>query len=76
MANLDDPNYLLHVDWREGTIPQIGNEAWITVYESAYEDNWRDGHGFYCALIPNEKVEQVLSDVSWELLKGHGLPGH
>ena len=74
MNPLEDPDYLNHVDWREGIIPQIGNEAWVTVYENAYQEG--DGHGFFCALIPNEKVEQALSEPSWELSVGDGLPGH
>jgi hypothetical protein len=74
MPELDDPNYLTQVDWHEGIIPRIGNEPWVTVYENAYGNN--DGHGFFCALIPGVLVPKVLSDASWELSKGHGLPGH
>lgn len=74
MHNLENPDYLMHVDWRGVIIPQIGNEAWVTVYENAYQE--RGGHGFFCALIPNERVEQALSNSSWELSVGDGLPGH
>ena len=36
----------------------------ITVYSN----------GIYCALIPSNKIKQVLSESSWDLPRGHGVP--
>lgn len=74
MSQLEDQDYLMHVDWREEIIPQIGAGPWVTVYENAYSG--LEGHGYYCALIPNEKVPQVLLDHGWDFQLGHGMPGH
>ena len=38
----------------------------ITVYSNEYL--------IYCALIPSNKIKQVLSESSWDLPRGHGVP--
>ena len=45
----------------------------VTVYSTTRAS---DGghHGIYCALIPSEQIEQVLSHSSWDLSHGQGLP--
>jgi len=45
----------------------------LTVYlnkHTEYEDI-----GIHCALIPNDQIEHSLSDSSWELMRGQGVPG-
>lgn len=44
---------------------------------TAYLDDKTDDHniGVYCALIPNDQIERSLSDPSWDLQLGSGLPG-
>lgn len=52
---------------------EFGKEEWITVYENNRDDSeWKT---LYCALIPNNKIEQSLSNHSWDFNIGHGLPG-
>lgn len=45
----------------------------ITVYLSDSKDSYH--RGIYCALIPSDQVERVLSRPSWDLSHGHGMPG-
>jgi hypothetical protein len=73
MKELDDIDFLMQTDWRDSKISQIGKEAWITVYDNF--TNEIEAGGIYCALIPNVMVKQSLSYVSWDLMKGSGLPG-
>jgi hypothetical protein len=51
----------------------FGKSEWITVYAN-HRDN-SEWTGFYCALISNNMIEKSLSDPSWDLSIGHGLPG-
>ncbi len=45
----------------------------ITVY---FSDNAGPYHyGIYCALIPTNQTDRVLSRLSWDLSHGHGKPG-
>lgn len=32
-------------------------------------------HGIYCALVPSDRVEEVLSNLTWDLSHGGGIPG-
>jgi len=32
-------------------------------------------HGIYCALVPSDRVEEVLSTLTWDLSHGGGVPG-
>lgn len=73
MRELRDIDFLMQKDWRESIIPRIGKEQWITVYDSTQNDI--ENSGIYCALIPNSKVEESLSDNSWDLMVGNGMPG-
>lgn len=45
----------------------------ITVYAS--ERDTKNNFGISCALIPIEKVDQSLSEPTWDLMIGHGYPG-
>lgn len=52
----------------------LGKSEWITVYSNCRNDSeWTT---FYCALISDKRREKSLSDSSWDLSIGHGLPGH
>ena len=56
--------------WLKRDIPAT---AMVTAYWS--ERNDRHNYGIYCALISTARVEKSLSDVCWDLMHGHGLPG-
>ena len=73
MKELNDINFLLQRDLRESKIPQIGKESWITIYNSLH--NEIENSGFYCALIPSNKLEKSSSNHSWDLMVGNGMPG-
>ena len=73
MNELNDIDFLTQKDWVESKVPQIGKEAWVTAYDNF--DSEIESGGIYCALIPNEIIEKSLSDYSWDLMKGNGLPG-
>ncbi|MBU1862496.1 MAG: hypothetical protein KKH94_02390 [Candidatus Omnitrophica bacterium] len=45
----------------------------VTVYLSEYTTS--HNFGIYCALIPSSDIEKVLSNLSWDLSIGNGLPG-
>ena len=45
----------------------------VTVYQTRNHD--KSDHGIYCALVPNAKLEESLSDLCWDLCHGDGLPG-
>lgn len=51
---------------------KLGNEAWITVYEN----NEEESAFFHCALIPEDKVPEVLKKYEWDDQIGNGIPGH
>lgn len=44
----------------------------VTVYLS--DDHELHHYGIYCALIPSDQIKQVLSDSSWDLSHGQGMP--
>lgn len=51
----------------------VGLTELVPVYLSAGgKDHSR---GFYCALIPSQKIEATLANLSWDLLVGQGIPG-
>lgn len=45
----------------------------LTVYYSTTNDHHH--YGIYCALVPNDQIEQVLSTLTWDLSHGDGIPG-
>lgn len=58
------------LEWIKRT-PQL--TEMVTVYLS--DDQTPHHHGIYCALIPSDQIERVLSDSSWDLSHGQGMPG-
>ncbi len=44
----------------------------VTVYLSDNQES--HDYGIYCALIPSEQIDQVLSSSSWDLRWGDGMP--
>ncbi|HVW24141.1 MAG TPA: hypothetical protein VHC69_02155 [Polyangiaceae bacterium] len=62
----------LQLDRREG-LSRIGTEPWITVY--SYGTSGVSRRGFFCALIPSERLEAAMSRASWDLSIGDGEPG-
>ncbi|MDO9508413.1 MAG: hypothetical protein Q7I97_03580, partial [Thermovirgaceae bacterium] len=45
----------------------------ISVFLS--DESERHNFGLYCALIPKERIEQVLARPRWDLTHDQGLPG-
>lgn len=63
---------LLYSDFL-GKFAELGKSEWITAYANHRSNS--EWNTFYCALISNERVEKSLSDPSWDLSLGHGMPG-
>ncbi len=52
---------------------ELGKTEWISVYANRRNDSeWMT---YYCALVSSDRTEKSLSDPSWDLSVGHGLPG-
>ena len=45
----------------------------VTLYLSDQDED--HNHGIYCALIPTAQIEQSLSNPTWDLSEGQGMPG-
>ncbi len=45
----------------------------LTVYLSTTGD--KCNYGVYCALVPSSQVDKVISNLSWDLSHGDGIPG-
>ena len=45
----------------------------VTVYRSDRGEQFH--RGIFCALIPSDQIEQALSNSSWDLSHGGGIPG-
>ncbi|OEU81258.1 MAG: hypothetical protein BA872_02845 [Desulfobacterales bacterium C00003060] len=58
------------LEWLRCDLPL--NEM-VTVYQ--FDGNSLYSHDIYCALIPNDQIERTLSNSSWDLSHGQGLPG-
>jgi len=54
-------------------IGNLGKDEWIVVYSSHRNDS--EWSVFYSALISEKKIKKSLSDPSWDLSIGSGLPG-
>ena len=53
--------------------PKFGKTELITVYSSHRDES--ESASFYCTLLSNDRVERALTEPSWDLHLGHGLPG-
>jgi hypothetical protein len=73
VKNFDEQARLLQSDWRQNKLERIGAEPWITVYLVSSTDTRKET--IFSALIPNEQVERVLNNPSWDLSIGNGMPG-
>jgi len=63
---------LLQVEVRAG-IERIGTEQWVTVYSTHRSAD--DHGGYFCAVVPEEQLPDVMGRDTWELMIGKGLPG-
>lgn len=66
-------SHILQEDQLKDFIENIGNEAWVTVYRSERADT--GSVSIFSALVPAQKKDKVLQDISWDLLVGEGRPG-
>ena len=57
-----------------GKFDEFGKGEWIIAY-SSHRDDKDESSDFYCALIAENRIEKSLSDPSWDLSIGSGLPG-
>ncbi len=48
---------------------QVGSDVWFIAYKELPYNG-----GFYCTLVDNSKISQSMSNVSWDLSIGSGLP--
>lgn len=55
-------------------IGDFGKTEWLTVYSNTNYDK-EDSPCFYCALLPQSRIKKALSDQSWDMSIGDGLPG-
>lgn len=72
MNDYCERDFLLQLDWREHKIRAIGSEPWLSVYDS-HTDN-REDRGIYAALLPRANLRRALSQPSWDLSVGEGVP--
>lgn len=71
---MDTKSKLQFEDRQEYIKNKLGQEKWLTVYE--YTVTKLEKIGFYSALIPEQIIDRVLADVSWDLLIGNGIPNY
>lgn len=73
MQTMNELDRLNFADLRAYVENPLGTEPWLTVYEYTERDS--EKIGYFCALVPLEKVPDCLGERSWDLLIGHGFPG-
>jgi hypothetical protein len=70
---MDEQSRLRFEDLRPYVAEKLGAEGWLTVYE--YIPSASQKIGYFCALATPDDVERCLSNTSWDLMIGNGLPG-
>lgn len=68
-----DAKFLAQEDVQNYIKSNLGCENWLYAYKSF--DNGNENSCFYCALLPEKRIERSLSDCSWDFHIGSGLPG-
>lgn len=53
----------------------LGKTEWITVFEFFDKNGEVDRGAYFCALISNDKLKEVLGKYEWDLYIGNGKPG-
>jgi hypothetical protein len=66
-------DHLLQTDTRVYVEGVLGTEDWLTVYGRM--PGPLSGDVVFSALVPSERIEDVLGHLSWDLSVGDGLPG-
>jgi hypothetical protein len=51
----------------------LGREEWLLVYNSIHSEH--EFGSYFCALIPNDRIEGVKNNTSWDIHIGQGMPG-
>jgi ASC-1-like (ASCH) protein len=69
-------DYLYQIDFIEFINNKIGTELWTTIYSSINSDEPSKNEFLYCALIPNESIEESLNREQWDFHVGDGLPSY
>ena len=73
MSNQEERDWLLQTKWREEVIPTLGNKPWIRIYQSSFAHEERQA-GFFCGLVPNKHVGDVLQTHNWDVRIGDSAP--
>ncbi len=69
---MSDLDYLLQSDFKKYLEERLGRDTWVTVH--SFDSKQNSDLSFFCALVPNGKVEESLNYQSWDLSVGEGLP--
>lgn len=72
MSKKKDRDRLSQVQMLASLIRDLQITEMLTVYYSAYGE--LHNYGIYCALVPNEQIEKVLFEPTWNLSNGDGIP--
>ena len=68
-----DQNRLSQKSFLTKILGALPTQELLTVYLS--EDSDQTRRGVFCALVPRERVASSLTDASWDLHVGSGMPG-
>jgi len=71
-GQMDKIAHVLQRDRRDYVTDRLGSEPWL-VLDLAWDKEAEYGQ-YYCALIPNAKVDEVLSHPGWDLSDDSGRP--
>ncbi|QAY67309.1 hypothetical protein [Paenibacillus protaetiae] len=71
--SLEQKDPIFQIEQINHLINVLGTEQWVTVYKNSYNDS--NKITYWSALIPKNKVNDVLNNDSWDLLIGRGMPG-
>ncbi len=62
-------------NFSKNIIDNLGKTEWITVFEFLDNKGELDRGAYFCALVANHKVDEVLLKYDWDLHLGNGKPG-
>ncbi len=72
MSQRNARELLLQLDFLEDTLPRMGKSPWQTLYSNTNVDGRE--LTIWCALLQPQRVAAAMTDVSWDLPIGNGLP--
>ena len=73
MTNLTtERNRILQVEWKRLVLSPFDTQTWLEAF--VYQRSDTQITSFFTALVPSARVDKVLSEPSWELPIGGGMP--